>query len=82
MLDLARNAIGKALLLADRLTAPTPLKRSPADQAVVDEACRSLALYDFEGCPFCIKVRREIRRLNLPIPRGRLWANPLSRTTP
>jgi glutathione S-transferase len=26
-----------------------------------------LALYQFNTCPFCIKVRQEMRRLSLPI---------------
>jgi glutathione S-transferase len=33
----------------------------------VDLQCQSLALYQFNTCPFCIKARQEMRRLSLPI---------------
>ena len=26
-----------------------------------------LVLYQFNGCPFCVKVRRELKRLNLRV---------------
>jgi len=76
MLNLARQAVGKALLLADRLTAPTPLRRNAADQPRVDEDCRKLVVYELEACPFCIKARREMRRLNLSIERRDVGKNP------
>jgi glutathione S-transferase len=28
-----------------------------------------MALYQFTTCPFCIKVRQEMRRLSLPVER-------------
>lgn len=46
---------------------PQGVERSPAQQAEVDEACRGLALYEFERCPFCLRVLSEIKRLNLDI---------------
>jgi glutathione S-transferase len=55
------------LLLKERLTAPAGLVRSPEAQAAVDRQCRDLALYQFRTCPFCIKVRQEMRRLSLNI---------------
>ena len=30
-------------------------------------AASALALYQFNGCPFCVKVRRTLRRLNVPV---------------
>jgi glutathione S-transferase len=33
----------------------------------VDRQCGDLALYQFRSCPFCIKVRQEMRRLSLDI---------------
>mgnify|MGYP001576474148 CR=1 FL=1 len=75
MLNLARNALGKVLLFADRVTSPTSLTRDPAAQAKVNAACQDLVLYDLEGCPFCIKVRREMKRLALPIARRDIGKN-------
>lgn len=62
-----RAVLGPILLLKERLTAPEALVRSPEAQQEVDRQCRDLALYQFNTCPFCIKVRREMRRLSLPI---------------
>jgi glutaredoxin len=62
-----RTVLGPFLLLKERLTQPSGMQRAPADQATVDLQCQSLALYQFSTCPFCIKVRQEMRRLSLPI---------------
>jgi glutathione S-transferase len=43
------------------------VQRTSTEQAAVDQQCQSLALYQFSTCPFCIKVRQEMRRLSLPI---------------
>lgn len=55
------------MLISETLSTPKPVKRSKAGQAAVDAACQKLALYQFRACPFCIKVRKEMSRLNLTI---------------
>jgi glutaredoxin len=62
-----RLVLGPFMLLKERLTQPTGVQRAPEAQATVDLQCQSLALYQFSTCPFCIKVRQEMRRLSLPI---------------
>ena len=62
-----RTVLGPFMLLKERLTQPTGVQRAPGAQATVDLQCQSLALYQFSTCPFCIKVRQEMRRLSLPI---------------
>ena len=62
-----RVVLGPFMLLKERLTQPTGVQRAPEAQATVDLQCQSLALYQFSTCPFCIKVRQEMRRLSLPI---------------
>ena len=62
-----RIVLGPFMLLKERLTQPTGVQRAPSAQAAVDQQCQSLALYQFSTCPFCIKVRQEMRRLSLPI---------------
>ncbi|MFQ6371601.1 glutaredoxin family protein [Shewanella sp. YIC-542] len=49
------------------LSKPKPISRETAAQALVDDACRQLTLYQFNTCPFCIKVKKEVHRLALPI---------------
>lgn len=55
------------MLLWELLTTPKGMVRAAAAQQEVDRQSRKLALYQFKTCPFCIKVRREINRLSLPI---------------
>jgi glutaredoxin len=62
-----RLVLGPFMLLKERLTQPAGVQRTPEAQAAVDLQCQSLALYQFSTCPFCIKVRQEMRRLSLPI---------------
>lgn len=62
-----RLVLGPVLLLRERLSAPEGLLRSPEAQENVDRQCRDLVLYQFTTCPFCIKVRQEMRRLSLNI---------------
>lgn len=55
------------MLLWEYLTRPKRLVRPQAIQDGVNAACQQLTLYQFRTCPFCIKVRQELRRLSLPI---------------
>ncbi|MBE1043526.1 glutaredoxin, partial [Escherichia coli] len=46
---------------------PRKLQRSAEAQAEVERALRNLSLYQFRACPFCVKTRRAMHRLNLPM---------------
>ena len=60
-----RRLLGPFMLLWERISRPAPVQREAQAQVVND--CAQLALYQFRTCPFCIKVRRELHRLALPI---------------
>jgi glutaredoxin len=62
-----RVVLGPFMLLSEFITRPKGVVRPPERQREVDAACRDLALYQFRTCPFCIKVRQELRRLSLPV---------------
>ena len=64
---LLRAILGPVMLLKERLTRPQGVVRTATEQARVDAACQNLALYQFNTCPFCIKVRQEMRRLSLKV---------------
>lgn len=64
-----RVIIGPVMLLWEFVTRPKGLARQPALQEKVDQQCRNIVLYQYKTCPFCIKVRQEIRRLSLNIER-------------
>ena len=67
------------MLLWELLTTPSGIARPAAAQQKVDQECRDLVLYQFKTCPFCIKVRREIKRLSLPIALRDAQKNPQHR---
>lgn len=64
-----RVVIGPLMLLWEWISRPQGMARPPALQQKVDLQCQSLALYEYKTCPFCIKVRQEIRRLSLNVER-------------
>ena len=66
-MKLIRWGLGRIILLVDALTPPTPVIREPGRQREIDELTSSMAIYQFETCPFCVKVRRELRRQSLNI---------------
>lgn len=55
------------ILLWDKLSTPKGVERSEQDQNAIDQKTKNLALYEFNTCPFCIKVRRQIKRQSLNI---------------
>ena len=64
---LVRLILGPVLLLIEWVSTPNGIKRSAEEQKNIDQQTRNLALYQFKTCPFCIKVRRSIKRLSLNI---------------
>jgi len=62
-----RILLHPVMLLWELVTTPKGIVRTVAAQQEVDRQSRDLVLYQFKTCPFCIKVRREIKRLSLPI---------------
>ena len=64
-----RTVLGPVVLIKENLTRPKGLVRAQAVQDAVNQQCKSLALYQFKTCPFCIKVRQEMSRLSLDIER-------------
>jgi glutaredoxin len=62
-----RVIIGPFMLLGERINRPQGISRPPALQAEIDQQARDIALYQYKTCPFCIKVRQELRRLSLNI---------------
>lgn len=62
-----RLILTPVVLISEKLSTPKAIARSPADQARADQESSKLALYQFNACPFCIKVRKEIARLGLSV---------------
>lgn len=62
-----REGLGRVIVFGSFVTRPKAKRRDPGAQAKVDEQARGLALYQFYACPFCVKTRRVIHQLNVPI---------------
>ena len=62
-----RAILGPILLLANKLSEPKSIKRPKKEQQRLNQDTKSLSLYHYQACPFCIKVRRTIKRLALRI---------------
>jgi len=65
---LIRWILGRIILLLNAIFRPSKRPLSPEAKAAQQAAASNLALYQFAACPFCVKVRRELRRLDLELP--------------
>lgn len=62
-----RWILGSLILTLNWLFTPRSVKRSANAQATIDEQTAKLALYHYRACPFCVKVRRAMKRQSLNI---------------
>ena len=64
---LIRIILGKLILFFNWAFPPKSIKRDPRQQSLVDQQTNSLTLYQYKACPFCVKVRRQMKRQSLNI---------------
>ncbi|WP_136475098.1 glutathione S-transferase N-terminal domain-containing protein [Pseudomonas sp. DG56-2] len=62
-----RVGLGQLIVFGDWVSRPAKLKRDPTAQALVEQQAKGLSLYQFHACPFCVKTRRTLHRLNVPV---------------
>ena len=74
-----RLIIGPIILFVDKVTTPRGIKRPQEEQEKIDEEISNLVLYQFNTCPFCIKVKRNNKRLSLKIETRDAQHNPVYR---
>ena len=67
IMSLIRWPIGRLILLLNFIFSPRSPKRSVEEQQKFDEKTQNLSLYQLPSCPFCVKVRRAIKREGLNI---------------
>ena len=66
-MPLIRLILGKLILLLNWLFTPSSVQRDADLQAGIDQQTALLTLYQYEACPFCVKVRRAMKRKALAI---------------
>lgn len=67
LLKTFRNGLGAIIAFVSWLVPVSKVQRSDEEQKIIDAQTANIELYQFFGCPFCIKSRRAIRRLKLKI---------------
>ncbi len=67
LLKLLREGLGRVIIFISKLTQPKQIERSPEAQAALKSETSQLSLYEFYACPFCVKTRRAIHKLNINI---------------
>ncbi|HMQ11691.1 MAG TPA: glutathione S-transferase N-terminal domain-containing protein [Oligoflexia bacterium] len=61
-----RFILGKLILFFNAIIPTKKLvKRSLEQQKTVDSQLKNYSIYQFEACPFCVKVRRHVKSLGL-----------------
>ena len=76
LLKLLREGLGRLVILISIFIPINKYIRSSDEQKCVDEATRSMSLYQFYACPFCLKTRRALKRLGLNISTRDAQKNP------
>ncbi|MBL4775949.1 MAG: glutathione S-transferase N-terminal domain-containing protein [Mariprofundus sp.] len=67
LLKIFREGVGGLMAFISYLTRPRKIKRLPEAQYKIDKQVASMSVYQYFACPFCIKTRRAIHRLNIPL---------------
>ncbi|ACJ28564.1 Glutaredoxin-like protein [Shewanella piezotolerans WP3] len=62
-----RWVLGRIILFLNFIFAPKKLKRPIAEQQKIDDVTKNMTIYEYKACPFCVKVRRSLRRQGLNI---------------
>ncbi len=62
MMSFVRLVSGKVVVFLDHATSPKGVVRDSALQTKVNASAKDLTLYQLITCPFCIIVRRELKR--------------------
>jgi glutaredoxin len=60
--------IGRIILFLDAVFSPKAMERPEAEQQKINAALRKLSIYQYEACPFCVKVRRFMKAQSIDLP--------------
>jgi len=67
-MKLIRWLVGKLILALNAVFAPRAVVREPSQQETIQASLRKMSLYQYEACPFCVKVRRFMQREAIVLP--------------
>jgi glutaredoxin len=64
---IVRAILGALILFFNWVFTPKSIEREASEQALINAETRKLTLYQYAACPFCVKVRRAMKRSALNI---------------
>lgn len=67
LLKIFREGVGRLIAFISFITNPRKIKRDSSAQQAINQQVASMSIYQYFACPFCIKTRRAIHRLNIPM---------------
>ncbi len=70
-----RKILGSIILFFNWLFTPKGVVREQEEQQKIDTLTEKLKLYQYNACPFCVKVRRAMKRMSLSIELRDIRAN-------
>ena len=62
-----RWVLGRIILFFNFIFSPASPKRDQSVQDEIDHQTKKMSLYQLPACPFCVKVRRDMKRHGLNI---------------
>jgi len=62
-----RWVLGKIILFVELVTMPKGVQRDAATQQKLDEETSRYSMYQYAACPFCVKVRRAMKKQNINV---------------
>src|SRR5258708_3934691 len=65
MMKLIRKILRPFVFLVEYLLSPKAVNRSFEEQLKINEKTKNMELFQFEACPFCVKVRLAEKRLGI-----------------
>ena len=66
-MSVIHKIVGALILFFDWIFTPRSIKRDAQQQAEVDAKVAGMILYQYRACPFCVKVRRAMKRNGINI---------------
>ena len=66
-MKIIRWVLGRIILILDFVTRPKKMNRDADEQKKLDTLLKNHSMYQFHTCPFCVKVRRYLRKNSLNI---------------
>jgi len=66
-MNVIRWTLGRLIILLDFIFSPKPILRDKTSQDIVNTVTNTYTLYQYYACPFCVKVRRFLRKKSINI---------------